>query len=158
MKAHLKRRPHRPTHWETGSSSCFRQNPTTRTLNIGSSGPVQSFAGHDPTATVNRICWQLRLDPDQHPNWSQRLLRFHFYFRRTRLLRRSSDDSKRIYQQLSRFSTFARHPHRNAGNRGQLCHCFAAALKRAVPFAPTQTRSYDLTSTLGAMDAITTVE
>jgi hypothetical protein len=65
---------------------------------------------------------------------------------------------KRIYQHLSRFSTFARYTYRNARNRGQLCYCFAAALKWPMPFAPAQTRSYHLTSTLGAMDAITTVE
>ena len=76
----------------------------------------------------------------------------------------TSDSSKpitgdnRISQHLSRFSTFARHSDRDARNRSQLCHCFAAALKGAMPFAPAQARSYDLTSTLVAMDTITTVE
>src|ERR1700733_15380741 len=63
---------------------------------------------------------------------------------------------KRISRHLSRFSTFARHSDRDARNRSQLCYCFAAALKGAMPFAPAQAGSYDLTLTLVAMDSTTT--
>jgi len=65
---------------------------------------------------------------------------------------------KRIYQHLSRFSAFARHSYRDTGNRGQLSYRLAATLKGTMPFASTQARAYDLTSALGAMDAITAVE
>jgi hypothetical protein len=81
--------------------------------------------------------------------------------RKTAWLQQSHSDivgDKRISQHLSRFSAFARHSHRDARDRGQLCHCFAADRKGTMPFAPAQTRPNDLTSTLGAMDAITTVE